>query len=78
MLLYAMMLSCFSRVRLFATPRTVAHQAPLSMGFSSRNSGVGCHSLLWGFFLSQGWNSSLLHWQVDSLPSEPAGKTLPS
>ena len=24
----------FSRVRLFATPWTVAHQAPLSMGFS--------------------------------------------
>ena len=28
------MLSCFSHVRLFATLRTVAHQAPLSMGFS--------------------------------------------
>ena len=28
------MLSCFSRVRLFATLWTVAHQAPLSMGFS--------------------------------------------
>ena len=28
------MLSCFSWVRLFATPGTVAHQAPLSMGFS--------------------------------------------
>ena len=27
-------LSRFSRVRLFATPWTVAHQAPLSMGFS--------------------------------------------
>ena len=27
-------LSHFSRVRLFATPRTVAHQAPLSMEFS--------------------------------------------
>ena len=27
-------LSCFSRVWLFATLRTVAHQAPLSMGFS--------------------------------------------
>ena len=27
-------LSCFSRVRLFATLWTVAHQAPLSMGFS--------------------------------------------
>ena len=25
-----------SRVRLFATPWTVAHQAPLSMGFSSQ------------------------------------------
>ena len=28
------MLSCFSRVRLFTTLWTVAHQAPLSMGFS--------------------------------------------
>ena len=28
------MLSCFSRVWLFVTPWTVAHQAPLSMGFS--------------------------------------------
>ena len=28
------MLSCFSRVQLFATARTVACQAPLSMGFS--------------------------------------------
>ena len=27
------MLSCFSHVQLFATPWTVAHQAPLSMGF---------------------------------------------
>ena len=27
-------LSCFSRVRLFVTPWTVAHQAPLSVGFS--------------------------------------------
>ena len=26
-------LKLFSRVLLFATPRTVAHQAPLSMGF---------------------------------------------
>ena len=28
------MLNCFRRVYLFATPETVAHQAPLSMGFS--------------------------------------------
>ena len=30
-----------SRVRLFATPRTVAHQAPLSMGFSRQESWSG-------------------------------------
>ena len=35
-----------SRVRLFATPWTVALQAPLSMGFPRKNTGVGCHSLL--------------------------------
>ena len=32
--LHACVLSHFSRVRLFATPWTVARQAPLSMGFS--------------------------------------------
>ena len=29
-----LLLSCFSRVRLYATPWTAAHQAPLSLGFS--------------------------------------------
>ena len=29
-----LLLSCFSRVRLCATPQTAAHQAPLSLGFS--------------------------------------------
>ena len=29
-----------------ATPRTAAHQAPPSMGFSSKSTGVGCHCLL--------------------------------
>ena len=28
------MLSCFSHIRLFVTPWTIAHQSPLSMGFS--------------------------------------------
>ena len=32
--LSACVLSCFSRVQLFAIPWTVVHQAPLSMGFS--------------------------------------------
>ena len=35
-------------VPLFATPGTVAHQAPLSMEFSRKNTGVGCHFLLQG------------------------------
>ena len=32
------------------TPWTVAHQAPLSMGFSRKNTGVGCHFLLQRIF----------------------------
>ena len=38
------MLSGFSHVRLFATPWTVARQAPLSMGFSRQEywSGLPC------------------------------------
>ena len=39
------MLSHFSRVRLFVIPWTVAHQAPLSMGFSRQEYEVGSHSL---------------------------------
>ena len=39
------MLSCFRHVWLFATLWTVAHQAPLSMGVSGKNTGVGCRAL---------------------------------
>ena len=56
-------------VWLFATPCTVARQAPL-WDFSGRNTGVGCPFLLQGIFLIQGWNPHLphlLHWQADSL-----------
>ena len=34
MLLLLLLLNHFSRVRLCATPKTAAHQAPLSLGFS--------------------------------------------
>ena len=40
-----------------------------------KNTGVGCHSLLQGIFLTQGSNLCLLHWQADSLPSEPPRNT---
>ena len=33
-LLLLLLLSCFSRARLCATPEMAAHQAPLSLGFS--------------------------------------------
>ena len=48
--------SCLS-----VTPWTVALQAPLSMGFSRQEYGVGCHALLQGIFLTQGSNPGLLH-----------------
>ena len=40
------MLSCFSRVRLIATPQTAAHQAPCPWDSPGKNTGVGCHFLL--------------------------------
>ena len=46
LLLLLLLLSRFSRVRLCATPEMAAHQAPLSLGFSGKNTGVGCHFLL--------------------------------
>jgi len=48
-------------VQFFATPWTVDHQGPLSLGFSKQNTGVGCHSLLQGIFLTQGLNPGLSH-----------------
>ena len=48
-----------SHLQLLVTPWTVALQAPLSMGFSRQNTGVGCHSLFQGIFLSQGLNPGL-------------------
>ena len=39
-----------------------------------KNTGVGCHFLLQGIFLTQGLNLNLLHllhWQVGSLPLAP-------
>ena len=41
---------------------------------SGKNSGMGCHALLQGIFLTQGSNLCLLHWQDGSLPLVPCGK----
>ena len=55
-----------SRVQLFATPWTAAHQALLSMNSLGKNTGVGSHSLLQGIFLTQGSNPMFPALQADS------------
>ena len=67
-------LSC---VQVFVTPWTIAHQAPLPMGFPRWEYWVACHFLLQGIFSTQELNplsptSPAL--QVDFLPDEPLGK----
>ena len=59
-------LSCFSSVQPFAIPWTVAYQLLYPRDSLGKNSGVGCHFLLQGIFLTQWSNLHLLHWQVDS------------
>ena len=54
-------MKCFSCVQLFATPWTEAYQAPPSMELSRQDTGVGCHFLLQGIFLTQRLNPGLLH-----------------
>ena len=41
--------------------------------FPGKNTGVGCHFLLQGIFLTWGLNPRLLLWQVDSLPLSHLG-----
>ena len=58
------------------TSWTVAYQAPLPLDFPGKNTGMDCHFLLQGIFLTQGSNPSLLcllNWQADSLPLHHLG-----
>ena len=66
--------SRFSRVRLFATRWTVAHQAPLSMGFSRQEywSGLPCPPS--GDLPNPGIEPGPPPSQMNSLLSEPPGK----
>ena len=65
-----------SHVRLFATPWTVACRLLCPWNFAGKITGVGCHFLLQGIFLTQGLNPCLLcllHWQVDFFTTAPLG-----
>ena len=63
-----------SRVRLSATPWTVARQAPLSMGFSRQECWSGLPFPSPEDIPDQGTEPTSFALQVDSLPSEPLGK----
>ena len=66
-------------IRLFVSPWTVAHQAPVSMGFPSQEYWSGCHFFLQGIFLIQGLNPHLLHllnWKADFLLLSHQGSLL--
>ena len=47
---------------LFATPWTIAGQAPLPIKFFKQEYWLRCHFLLYGIFPTQGWNPHLLLW----------------
>ena len=68
------MLSTLSHVQLFVTPWTVAHQAPLSIGFSRPEywSGLPCSPP--GDLPNPGIKPRSPVLQADSLPPEPPGK----
>ena len=71
------LLSCFSHVQLFVNLRTVARQAPFSMGFSRQEYWSGLPCLPPGDLPDPGIKPCLLRlllWQAGSLPLAPAGK----
>ena len=70
------MLNCFSHVLLFATLWTVAHQAPLSMGFSRQEHWNGLPCPLPGNLPDPGIEPRSPALEADSLPSKPPGKPI--
>ena len=63
-----------SRVRLFAAPWTVAHQAPPSVGFSRQKYWSGLPFPFPGDLPNPGIEPGSPTLQADALPSEPPGK----
>ena len=76
MLGFPAVLKLLSRVRLFATPWTVAHQAPPSMGFSRQEYWSGLPFPSPGDLPNPGIKPRSPTLQADALTSEPPGKPL--
>ena len=64
-----------SHVQLFATPGTVAYQAPSSMGFSRQEYWSGLPFGSPGDLPDPGIEARSSALEADALPSEPPGKT---
>ena len=71
-----MKVKSLSRVRLFASPWTVAHQAPLSMGFSRQEYWSGLPFTSPGDLPNTGIEPRSPALQADSLLSERPGKPI--
>ena len=69
-----MKVKTLSRVRLFVTPWTVAHQAPPSMGFSRQEYWSGLPFPSPGDLPNPGIEPTSPPLQADALTSEPPGK----
>ena len=63
-----------SHVRLFGTPRTLAHQAPLCMEFPRHGHCSGLPFPCPGDLPNPGMEPRSPAWQADALPAEPQGK----
>ena len=61
MWVYCEVCQLLSRVWIFVTPWTEAHQAPLSWDSPGMNTGMGCHALLQRISPIQGLNPGLPH-----------------
>ena len=72
--IYACMLCCFSHVWLLVTPRTIAHQAPLSMEFSRQEYWSGLPCSLPGDLSNPGIKSMSPALAGRFFTSEPPGK----
>ena len=69
---------CVSRIRLLWPHGLKPSRLLCPWNFPGKDTGVGCHALLQGIFLTQGLNPCLLcllHWQVGSLPLTPGKPT---
>ena len=69
-----LMLSCFSHVRLFVTPWSIARQAPLPMEFCRQEYWSGLPFPPSGAPPDPGMETVSPVLQADSLPSKPPGK----